>query len=120
MPADSVISQSPAAGNKVPKDTTVSVVVSLGKKDTTVSVPSVVGNSQQYAESALRDAGLSVNVVSNYSQSTPAGQVMQQSISGGTRVEQGTTVTIEVSKGPAPSTTDPGEGSGSQQGTQGA
>ncbi|MCI9129752.1 MAG: Stk1 family PASTA domain-containing Ser/Thr kinase [Eggerthellaceae bacterium] len=120
VPADSVISQSPAAGNKVPKDTTVSVVVSLGKKDTTVSVPSVVGNSQQYAESALRDAGLSVNVVSNYSQSTPAGQVMQQSISGGTRVEQGTTVTIEVSKGPAPSTTDPGEGSGSQQGTQGA
>lgn len=95
-----VISQSPNSG-KVPKDTTVSVVVSKGKEDTTVSVPNVVGSSQQYAESAMRDAGLNVNVISNYSENTPAGQVMQQSISGGERVEKGTTVTIEVSKGPA-------------------
>ncbi len=97
-----IISQSPNSG-KVPKDTAISVVVSKGKEDTTVVVPNVLGSSQQYAESAMRDAGLSVNVISNYSENTPAGQVMQQSISGGQRVEKGTSVTIEVSKGPAPS-----------------
>lgn len=110
--ANCIISQSPASGTKVEKGSTVSVVVSLGKKDSTTTVPSVVGSSQAYAENAIRGAGLNVNVVSNYSSNVAAGNVIQQSIEGGTKVEQGTTVTIEVSKGPAPSSSSSSTESG--------
>ena len=102
-----VISQSEAGGTKVEKGSTISIVVSLGKEVVTTTVPDVRGDTKSSAESRIRAAGLVVSVTEQYDSTVPAGQVISQSLAGGTSVEEGTTVTITVSLGPDPSTTVP-------------
>ncbi len=106
--ANCVINQNPKAGTKAKKGSNITFVVSLGKKDTGVSVPNVVGSSQSYAENALKGAGFNVSVAYNTSTSVAKGNVMNQSPSAGSKVKEGTTIYIEVSSGP------PEEGGGTQ------
>lgn len=98
---DCVISQSPAAGSKVAKESTVSYVISLGPEN--VTVPNVVGQSQANATAALEQAGFQVNVVTNPSSSVAKGKVIEQSPEAGSRMTKGTTISINVSTGPASS-----------------
>ncbi len=103
-----VISQSPNSG-KVPKDSTVSVVVSKGEetpKDTSVSIPNVVGKSRDAAVSELRNAGFVVDIDSDVSDSVQAGYVISQNKTG--KGERGDHVLIVVSEGPASSGGDGG------------
>ncbi len=96
-----VIRQSPAAGDTVTKGSTVEYVLSLGAEN--VTVPSVVGYSQDGATSALTNAGFKVNVQSQYSDSVSQGVVISQSPNGG-KLEKDETVTIVVSLGVDPAT----------------
>jgi len=66
-------------------------------------VPLVVGETQAVAEAEIRSAGL-VPSVQKRSDPAEAGQVLQQSPDAGNRVEEGSTVTIIVSKGEAQAT----------------
>lgn len=95
--AGKVVSQSPRGGN-AQEGSTVTIVISQGKKSSTV--PSVQGKSKKDAQAALQKAGLKVAVKEEYSDSVKAGQVISQSVSSGKIVPADTTVTITVSKGP--------------------
>ena len=99
IPANSVITQSPAAGAKLAPNSAVDLVVSVGQAQ--VTVPDVRGKSEGAATSKLVNSGLVVDVARTFS-SQPKGTVVNQGPTGGTVVNAGSTVTIAVSKGLAP------------------
>ena len=110
--AGTIVSQSPAAGTKAKKGTTIGYVLSLGE-DNSTTVPNVVGSSESYAKSALSSAGLTVNVTYNSSNTVAKGNVINQSKTGSAK--KGDTVTIEVSTGPADTPTDTGGGTNTNE-----
>jgi beta-lactam-binding protein with PASTA domain/predicted Ser/Thr protein kinase len=64
-----------------------------------VAVPPVVGQNVQVASAQLRDAGLQADIV-RVTSSRPDGEVLAQSPAGGARADEGSTVTLTVSRGP--------------------
>lgn len=95
-----VISTDPAAGTKVAKDTQITMKVSKGSEK--ISVPNVVGKSENDAKSEIKEAGLDVSSVdTEYSESYAAGIVIKQDPSGG-KVEKGSSVKLVVSLGKKP------------------
>jgi serine/threonine-protein kinase len=64
-----------------------------------VAVPTVVGADQANAEAKLREDGFSVDTVQKTAEQ-PAGQVIGQDPTGGTKAKKGSTVTLTVSSGP--------------------
>jgi len=99
-----VIRTDPASGQSVDKGSTVTLIVSSGPKQ--VTVPSVVGMTEQQATSTLQNQGFKV---SRQSQSTTNpndnGRVVAQNPNGGTQADQGSTVTIYVGQTSSTSTT---------------
>lgn len=94
VPNDKVISQSIAAETSVKSGTTVSVVVSLGKKpEEKVAVPNVLTYSWHDAEATLESAGLTARYTGD-----PAGDVVAQDIEPGTMVDPNTMVTVTLEK----------------------
>ena len=105
-PENEVINSNPPGGTAVDKGTTVTLLVSKGQ----VTVPNVVGLSEDDAKSALKDAGLKSSVTEDTSGSAPEGQVTAQSVPQGQQRPRGTTIEITVA-GP-PDTDGGGEGDG--------
>ncbi|MBC3763896.1 Stk1 family PASTA domain-containing Ser/Thr kinase [Quadrisphaera sp. RL12-1S] len=66
-----------------------------------VTVPTLVGSSQQTAEAALRGQGLSVSGTTPRADSSAAGTVIDSDPKAGTRVEAKSGVALVVSSGPA-------------------
>ena len=97
VPPDVVISQTPEPGASVPAGTAVTLVVSKGTE--LKKVPSVVDQKQADAKKALEDAGFSVRITEEFSDTVAEGIVIQQSPDGGVSVDAGSQVTIVVSKG---------------------
>jgi eukaryotic-like serine/threonine-protein kinase len=64
-----------------------------------VAVPTVVGADQANAEAKLRQDGFRVDTVQKTAEQ-PAGQVIGQDPTGGTKAKKGSTVTLTVSAGP--------------------
>jgi eukaryotic-like serine/threonine-protein kinase len=64
-----------------------------------VSVPTVVGADQANAEAKLRQDGFRLDTVQKTAEQ-PAGQVIGQDPTGGTKAKKGSTVTLTVSAGP--------------------
>lgn len=96
-----VYNASPSAGSAVDKNSKVTLYVSKGKE--TVSVPGLVGLTQNDAESRIKANGFTVGTVTQqYSDSYASGVVMSQSPSEGTQIEKGTTINFVVSKGVDP------------------
>ena len=104
VPNGDVISTSPTAGQTVQINTSVEIFVSSGKP--LVSVPNVVGQSQDSAKSALQGAGFQVST-NTQSSSAKAGNVINQDPAGGSQAASGSTVTLVISSGPANTTTTP-------------
>lgn len=101
-PKGQVITQSPGAGGKADKGSTIKLVVSSGSPK--VKVPNVVGMSLSDAEKALANAGF------RYDSSGEASDLVQsQSPAGGTTADQGTTIHLEGAAAPR---TPPGNGNG--------
>lgn len=76
-----------------------------GSASNNVSVPSVVGNTQSAASTAITAAGLTVGTVTNQSSaSVTSGNVISESPAAGTSVSRGSPVALVVSTGPAPTT----------------
>jgi serine/threonine-protein kinase len=74
----------------------VTLVVSSGPDQ--VTVPSVIGESQEDAVARLREEGLSP-IVRERASSEPVDTVIEQTPQGGQEVEEGSSVTIFVSNG---------------------
>ncbi len=70
----------------------------------TVTVPNVVGQTQQAANTAITNAGLVVGTTTNASSATvPSGSVISQSPVGGTQAQSGSAVNLVISTGPTAS-----------------
>ncbi len=93
-----VLRTSPAAGERVPRGTSVNYVVSAGQE--TVRVLSVVGQNEFDARKTLEDQGFRVLVVREFSEETSEGFVIRQDPPAGEERPTGSEVTIVVSKGP--------------------
>ncbi|MCL2136732.1 MAG: PASTA domain-containing protein [Coriobacteriia bacterium] len=122
IPVNHIISQSYETGTKVSDDTRVLIKVSLGsdsqreaEANTTgggnrpgdtgntsvvnVTVPNVVGSTENEAIRALTSRELTYRVVYQKQVGTVYGRVIAQSISSGSVVKTGTSITITVSRG---------------------
>ena len=106
-----IISQDPSGGSQAEDGTTVNVVIAKKPEVKTVSVPGLLGKSIDSAERTLKDAGLSLgNVSYAYNDDYPEGQIISQSYSSGTKVNEGTSVDVKVSRGSKQVSPDSGEG----------
>lgn len=98
--SDMVISTSPKAGSQVAKGDTITITASKGKETKTTTVPNLLGQNIDDAIQMIKDAGLTYNgKSSDYSDSYSENQVMDQSISAGKTVDEGTTISLTVSLG---------------------
>lgn len=94
-----VISQSPDAGKKAAKNSTVTIVVSKGSSK--VTVPSLTNYTQSEASRQLRNMGLVLgNIASEYNDDVKKGYVIRQGVAAGTKVSKGTAISIVISLGP--------------------
>jgi len=103
--AGQVAAQTPPGGVYADKGATIEVTVSDGPATAdAVTIPDVTGATQAEATTTLEAAGLVVEVLEAYSTTVAAGSVIGQAPSQGLQTIAGATVTIAVSKGPAPTT----------------
>jgi serine/threonine-protein kinase len=99
VPETYVFKQSPQPGTKVNKGNQVTIYASSGKPKTTV--PSVLGVSSTDAVGRLADAKLKAKVI-QVTSDKQTGIVIGQTPTAGASVDQGSLVTLHVSKGPQP------------------
>ncbi len=98
QPVGTVINQSPAGGVKV--RATVPVVLTVSNAQSSVSVPSVLGQSPATAGATLRGDGLNVGSQSNAcSNQYQSGVVSSQSPAPGISVQPNTAVNLGISTG---------------------
>ena len=101
VPANRVISQRPAAYERVKMNSKVTLVVSLGKE--IVEMPDLLGLSLREAMLELERLELLPGAQSrDYSNEVEVNKVASQSPPAGAQVEKGTIVEIVVSDGPEP------------------
>lgn len=110
--AGKVCDQDPAVNSQVAVGSTVTYTVSTGKKAENVKVPNVLGIGEVDAVSALEGRGLNVSVNYESTANASQGEVIRQSIAGGTEVAKGSSITITVAVSPFPSEPTPDTPSG--------
>ena len=98
---DHVIRTDPESGSSVTEGTTITIYASEGKEIKTSTVPDLRGYDLESAIALIEEAGLVYNgKSSDYSDTYDAETVMDQSLSAGTTVNEGTTITLVMSLGP--------------------
>jgi serine/threonine-protein kinase len=97
-----VVSQQPPGGGQLASGGVVALTVSKGPS--AVTVPNVVSLTEADAISQLTSAGLKADVVQVPS-SQPSGKVVAQNPTGGEKVDPGSTIRLNVSKGRTQTTT---------------
>ncbi|HEX2144951.1 MAG TPA: PASTA domain-containing protein [Glycomyces sp.] len=99
--ANEVIGTDPPAGEKVKAETPVTLIISDGFPPLTV--PDVVGQSEAEATDAIEAEGLAVGEVTpRYSDTIPAGSVIEQNPAADAPAGDGDPVDLVVSDGPEP------------------
>jgi eukaryotic-like serine/threonine-protein kinase len=94
---DRVASQDPLPNTEAPEGSVVELTVSTGPGE--APVPNVVGRPRDQAEKQVRDAGFEPRVERAFSDSVPNGRVIETTPPGGTTIERGSTVVLQVSRG---------------------
>ena len=102
-----VISSDPAEGAQVHPGDTVKLVISDGPETKLVTVPTLTGTTLESARQIAAGAGLTISNVTEVNSNYPAGQVIYQSVAPNTEVEEGTSIVLQVSLGPAQTEPDP-------------
>ena len=94
-----VIKQKTSAGTKVPRGSTVPVVLSSGKVEES-TIPDVSGMEEDDAKQKLKDAGFKkTDSAYTYDTSVPEGTVIETNPPIGSKASSDTTITVKVSKG---------------------
>jgi eukaryotic-like serine/threonine-protein kinase len=101
--ANTVLSQTPAAGANVTSGSAVNIVVASGKS----TVPDVRNLPVAEAEQALTAAGFNFQEISQPSSSSPPGIIINQSPAHDSPAKTGTIVKLFVSVTPPPSSSPP-------------
>lgn len=99
-PAGQIIEQDPGANTPAKEGDKVNYTVSIGPEISYVRVPNLVGSTLNEALVKISQSGLISRVEEDYSDEVEEGLVMDQSIAAGAEVEEGSYITITVSKGP--------------------
>ena len=97
IPKGLVISSNPSNGQKVKRDTPVTILVSKGVEE--IAYTTYVGQSGDQAQNELTDAGFNVESTFAYSETIAAGAVISQTPAGLVSAPKGSTITLVVSKG---------------------
>ena len=85
------------------REGTVTIVISSGRLRTDVSMPGLIGMTEEQAKKVLSDMGLVCSSVSEeYSDTIEAGKVCYQSYTEGANIDEGTEVSLKLSLGPEP------------------
>ncbi len=101
VPRGAVIETDPSAGSKILKGGRMTATVSRGPER--FAMPTVVGLSREAAETAVQQANLSLDDVSEkYSDTVRDGIVLSASEKPGAPLKRSTGIDLVVSKGPAP------------------
>lgn len=79
--------------------TTTKTTASSSDKDK-VTVPSLVGKTEEEAKEALNAVNLGYKAVKQASSTIPEGKVISQGTTAGTKVNKNTTITLSISSGP--------------------
>lgn len=95
-----VISSTPEAGQTVKEGDSITLVISQGKEQ--VTVPELVGENKKNIEAIMEGSGLEYKIKEVYDDNEKKGIVISQDVKGGTMVDKGTVLVIQVSKGPKP------------------
>ena len=117
-----VIRTDPEAGTELEKGATLTVYISKGKQkddNENVTVPGLLGMTEDQARAALEAKGLKIGSVDSVDSSAEAGSVVWQSQDAGAEVTKGSTVNIQISKGKSTSNNNsPDNNSGGNSGGQ--
>ena len=97
IPKGLVIATNPSNGQKVKRDTPVTILVSKGIEQ--VALATYVGLSADQAQNELTEAGFNVESTFAYSETVAAGAVVSQMPSGVVSADKGAKITLVVSKG---------------------
>lgn len=98
-----VLEQTPVAGSTLNKESAVDIVVSDGKGTEKGIVPSVTRMSLKDAKKAIEAAGFKVGEISyDWDTSIGKGYVIYQQYQANSQLDKGTTIDLQVSKGPEP------------------
>lgn len=102
MPENQIYEQNPLAGRTIKADKEVTVFRSLGPR--LLTVPALVGTTQDYAGKALLQASLPSpgTITQEYSESVPTGIILSQSPQSFSKVARNTAVNFVISKGRQP------------------
>ena len=101
MPEDQIYEQNPLAGHTIKADKEVTVFRSLGPR--LLTVPPLVGTTQDYAAKALLQANLPLGTTAQqFSATVPSGIILSQSPQGNSRVARNTAINFVISKGQQP------------------
>ena len=101
MPEKQIYRQDPPAGRTIKSGKEVTVYCSLGPR--LLTVPPLVGTTQDYATRALQNASLPQgDIAQEYSERVAAGVVIRQSPDAGSKVARNTAVNFTVSRGKQP------------------
>ncbi len=96
-PADTVISQSAAAGSGVSRGSTVTLTVSKGAEQ--VKVPDLLGKTADEAYDTLTDLGFAYKILYEYSELFEKGTVSGQNVEGGKTADKGSELILVISNG---------------------
>ena len=91
-----VIRQEPDAKTELNAGETVTIYVSTGTKQ--ITMENVVGQTEEDAKQRLTELGFEVNIEYQEDTSKENGVVLEQSISSGTTVDDGTEVTLTINR----------------------
>ncbi|MCB0978970.1 MAG: PASTA domain-containing protein, partial [Acidimicrobiales bacterium] len=98
VPKGGIIGYADGTAPRIERGSTVGLVASEGPRPR--SVPAVRGKSEDEAKALIEGQQLKVAVTRSFSDDVDEGVVISQLPVGGTQLERGATVTIEVSRGP--------------------
>lgn len=98
IPEGNIIEQNPQPDTQHRRNTNVNITVSLGKQP--VTLPNLVGTTEQQSNATLKELVLSPNISYIYNNNIPAGNVISQSPEPATTLYQNDTVNLTISLGP--------------------
>ena len=94
-----IIKQEPEANGEVPKDSTIKIYVSLGRGIKEVTVPYLIGKTEEDAKKEIELAELTVGTIRYETDTTKSnGTVLKQGIDADKIVDEKTAITLTINK----------------------
>jgi len=97
QPIDTVISQSPVAGEKAPENSKIHIIISLGPKEELITVPEMRGRTAEEAQATATQLGFALTIREvDTTDPAQSGRVLEQNPAPNATVKKGGTVTVDV------------------------